>query len=135
MAEARARLAAAGFSAEDVEKTLRRGKEEGLLDDAAFVRLWVADRLAHRPLARRAVERELIEKGVAPTLLGEAVGSLYPPQEETRLALEAARERLERLKALPKDVQQRRVFSFLVRRGFSPHLARGVLRTLEKEGR
>lgn len=135
MAEARARLAAAGFSAEDVEKTLRRGKEEGLLDDAAFVRLWVADRLTHRPRARRAVERELIGKGVAPALLAETVRNLYPAEEEARLALEAARERLERLKALPKEAQQRRVFSFLVRRGFSPHLARGVLRTLEKEGR
>jgi regulatory protein len=118
-----------------VDRTLQRGEEEGLLDDAAFVRLWVVDRLTHRPRARRAVERELIGKGIAPALLAESIRDLYPPQEETRLALEAARERLEMLTALPKDVQQRRVFSYLVRRGFSPHLARGVLRTLEREGR
>lgn len=116
---------------EAVEEVLRRAEAAGLLDDTLFARLWVEDRLLYHPLSRRAVKRELAEKGIAPETSEQVMEELYPPEKERPLALGLAQARLERYRGLGPKRRVRRTIAYLTRRGFSLSLAKGIVRSLE----
>ncbi|MBK3589810.1 regulatory protein RecX, partial [Streptomyces sp. MBT57] len=67
---------------EAAEEVLSRFEDVGLIDDAAFAGAWVESRHHGRGLARRALVRELRTKGVAPSVIDDAVGQLDADQEE-----------------------------------------------------
>jgi SOS response regulatory protein OraA/RecX len=55
--EAFVRLRQKGFSEAVVTSVLEEAARAGIVDDAKFAKLWVADRLARRPRSRRLLER------------------------------------------------------------------------------
>jgi len=118
---------------EAVEETLRRAEAAGLLDDTLFARLWVEDRLLYHPLSRRAVKRELAEKGITTETSEQVMEDLYPPEKEKPLALELAQARLERYRGLGQQRRMRRTIAYLTRRGFAFSLASHVVRMLVEE--
>ena len=63
-------------------RLLDRFTEVGLIDDAAFARLWVESRQAGRGLAKRALADELRRKGVDAEVVREAVDEIDPATEE-----------------------------------------------------
>lgn len=131
--EAAARLRRAGFAADETAAAVRRAVDEELLDDRLFAKLWVDDRLLHHPLSRRAVEVELVEKGVARELIAGALDAAYPSSKETELAHELAAGRWARLAGCEPDVRRRRVMDHLLRRGFPAGLAGDAVRRVERE--
>jgi len=132
VAEVRHRLARQGFSADQVEETIRRAKEAGLLDDRVFAKLWIEDRLLHRPASRRAIATELIEKGVEREVFEQLLDEAYPPIREREVALRLASGRYARLKGLEPARRARRTADFLMRRGFARSLAIAIVRGLEE---
>jgi len=103
-----------------------------MIDDRAFARLWIEDRILHHPLARDAVTRELREKGVPDAIASEALGELYPEHLERELILRLARERYERLAGVGEEARDRRTLSYLTRRGFPFGLSGEIVRQLAK---
>ena len=132
-AEVRTRLAQLGFPDHDIDTVIEQGKAAGLLDDRLFTKLWIEDRRAHHPLSRRAVARELHDKGIDTELVTALMTELYPAEDETKIALDLARTRMARYRGVDGATRMRRTFNFLVRRGFNPALARKVVREVEKE--
>ncbi len=125
-AELEVRLLRRGFSPELREEILARAEEAGLVDDRAFARLYAEDRLSSRPCPRQRVVAELRAKGVAGSIAAEAAHSAFPELNEEELARRALAEKRHRLEKLPQPVALRRAYAFLLRRGFSPPLARQV---------
>ncbi len=111
---------------------LHKAQAAGLLDDALFARLWVEDRILYHPLSRRAVERELTEKGIASEIAAKTMGEIYPLEREKEIALKLAQTRLERYRSLDPERRVHRTIAYLTRRGFTFSLASSVIRALEK---
>jgi len=128
--EARERLLGKGFAPDVVEETIARALEEGLLDDRAFASLYAEERVAKRPRAKALIQRELARKGISPGIAREAVEKALGGKDDRELAREALSRRLPTLRSLPREVALRRAFSYLLRRGFPPALAREVVREL-----
>ena len=76
--ELAAKLAAKGVPDEIAGRLLDRFTEVGLIDDAAFARLWVESRQSGKGLARRALAAELRRKGVADEVVREVLDDLEP---------------------------------------------------------
>jgi len=127
VSEARERLRRNGFDDELTESVLRRAEAEGLLDDRTFAKLWVTDRVLHRPLSRAAIAEELRRKGVAPEVIEAALNEGYPVLREVETARELAEERFRRLRGVPLVRRRERTVNYLMRRGFSRSLAFEVL--------
>ncbi|WP_443089386.1 RecX family transcriptional regulator [Yinghuangia sp. ASG 101] len=109
------------------EHVLGRFTEVKLIDDAAFAAAWVDTRHAGRGLARRALARELRQRGVDPDLVDEAVERLDPEQEwETARALVARK--LPGMRRLDRHVRMRRLAGMLARKGYGEGLALRVVR-------
>lgn len=124
--ELRLRLLRRGFSSEVVERVLTRAEDAALLDDRAFAQLYAEDRLLSRPCPRRRVAWELKARGVAAPLAEEAARSVLPELSEEDLARQALAARRKLWEGLPPAVALRRAYSFLLRRGFPPDLARRI---------
>lgn len=130
VAETRERLRSLGFTDQEIDKTISTAEAADLLNDEAFARLWVEDRLLHHPLSRRAIQQELAEKKIDRETINAALERLYPAEKEKELALELAQARMAKYANLDRNRAMQRTVSFLTRRGFSFSLARTVVRSL-----
>jgi regulatory protein len=108
-------------------RLLDRFEEVGLVDDAAFARMWVDARQSGKGLARRALAQELRRKGIADEVAREALDEVDPDDEEaTARALVA--KRLRSMGRLDATTKTRRLVGMLARKGYAPGMAMSVVR-------
>jgi regulatory protein len=130
--ELRGRLLKKGFKTREVADCLSWLQERELLDDAAFSRALVRDRLNFSPRGASLLKQELFKKGISPSVAEEAVNSVFQDESvsESGLADLAARKWIRQqgprvLKELlqdgfskERDRARRRLYAYLARRGF-----------------
>ena len=105
-----------GVGADDVANEVARLESVGLLNDDSLA-IDLAERLQTRKgMGAGAIKSELFKRMVNPSSIDLALESL--PGEQDELCLTQARERLGRLRGLDREVQYRRLHSYLARRGF-----------------
>jgi regulatory protein len=119
------RLLQAGFEVEEVSDVLERLERVGLVDDEAFARQVADHALGVKRSGRRAVVSTLMAAGVAPDVI-EA--TLADAGDEDERADALARSRVSRLRGLESAKAFGRLTSLLVRRGYSPEVARQAAR-------
>ena len=108
-------------------RLLDRFTEVGLIDDAAFARLWVESRQSSRGLAKRALSDELRRKGVDAELVREAVDEVDPADEEAA-ARRLVRKKLPSLRKVDRTTATRRLVGMLARKGYSAGVAFAVVK-------
>lgn len=98
-------------------------KAEGLIDDAAFARLWVENRGVKRGYGRRRLTQELRKRKIADQHIESALGQLEEVDEYAQARALAG----ERFMRYPASEDPRRVamklVNFLMRRGFDSAIA------------
>jgi regulatory protein len=123
------KLASKQVPEEIATRLLDRFEEVGLIDDAAFARLWVDQRQSAdgKGLARRALAQELRRKGVDDETAREALDEVDPgAEEESARAL--VRRKLRSLSRYDDTTATRRLVGMLARKGYSSGLAFSVVR-------
>ena len=125
--ELAAKLAAKGVPDEIAGRLLDRFTEVGLIDDAAFARLWVESRQSSRGLAKRALSDELRRKGVDAEIVREAVDEV-DPADEAPAARRLVRKKLPSLRKVDSTTATRRLVGMLARKGYSAGLAFAVVK-------
>ncbi len=108
-------------------RLLDRFTEVGLIDDAAFARAWVDSRLTSKGLARRSLAMELRRKGIDDDLAREVLDGVEPDDEEAA-ARRVVRSKLRSVGRLEPEVQSRRLFGVLARKGYPPGVAVRIVR-------
>jgi len=120
------RLLAARFEPEEVEDVLTRLERVGLIDDEAFARQFAEHRFGARKESSRAVAQGLRAAGIAPALAQTAAE--WAPDEDEERAAELARSRATRFGGVAPEKAFARLSSLLMRRGYSPQIARSAAR-------
>lgn len=120
-------LAARGVPAEVSDRVLDRFTEVGLIDDAAFARLWVESRHRGRALARSVLRQELRRRGVEPEIIDEAVESIDDDDEWVRAREFARRKARIKTGEDPRKVLQR-LAGQLARKGYPAGMCFAVAR-------
>lgn len=101
---------------DDIATEIARLESVGLLNDDDLA-VDLAERLQRRKgMGASAIKSELAKRMVRPSAIDLAIETL--PGEQDELCMEQARQRLERLRGLDREVQYRRLQSYLARRGF-----------------
>jgi len=141
------RLRRKDFPGRLIAVVLAELEERGWLDDAAFARSWIQDRLRLRPRGRRALLAELRQKGVEAHVADAALDEVFqdPDVSEQDIARELAEGWIRKQPAAlgeallrggfePDAEKARRRFQgYMARRGISGGLARSVLDRLREE--
>ncbi len=115
-----------GYDAGIIARVVKRLEAQGLLDDRAFAQLVFESLLGRRRSGRKRIAFELERKGIADALVGEVLEK-YTPEDEREKARELARDKWERWQKLEGPKRRKKVYDFLVRRGFEFDLCRNVV--------
>jgi regulatory protein len=104
-----------------------------MIDDAAFARMFVRDRLRRAGAGPALLRELLVRKGIARRVIEAVIDELLPGDEQRASALRVAKQRLQRLSGRQEspDRRRQRIYDLLLRRGFAGDVARSALRELK----
>lgn len=126
-AELEKRLGEKGFRREVTEAAIDRLAEVGLVDDSSFAEQWVHERHTYSGRGKRALQRELRDKGVAPADAENALAIVTDDAERAR-ATDLVRRKLTTLsREMDRDKAVRRLVGMLARRGYDQSTAFAVV--------
>jgi len=134
-AELRRLLLRKGEPAEYVEIAVERLQRAGFLDDASFARQFARAKALGSGLSRRRLQQELARRGVARDIADSAIAEVFSEEhiDEGDTLERVARKKLKSLSRLDTQVQRRRLYSFLARRGYdSDDIARTLRAVLPR---
>lgn len=123
------RLKEKKFQVQVIHKVILFLKERKFLDDREFARAWVASR-ASRPLGPYRLRQELKLKGVNQDIIDEELERLEGGSPEAETVSRIARVKFEKLCAREPEKAKRRIYEYLIRRGFSSSNVRDALENL-----
>jgi len=128
--EIRERLSRKKFPEEAIKDTIAFLKEKKFIDDNIFARAWISERLK-KGLGPRRLVQELKFKGIEKQVIENNLREAKESYNELEIARELAAGRLNRLRGLDFQIAKRRVYGYLLRRGFSPEIVMDVLNQIE----
>ncbi|HED53948.1 MAG TPA: RecX family transcriptional regulator [Phycisphaerales bacterium] len=127
------RLVRAGHRESDASAAVDRLVEAGLVDDQAMAERLAEHLASGSRLGRRGIEYKLRRKGLSSALSREVSARALEHADTAEMAAELARKRIGRMAGLESHVIQRRLFGFLIRRGFSVDDARRAVESAMDE--
>jgi len=124
--EIRERLRRWGYDADIANQVILFLEAAGIVDDSEFARLFMNE-LLRKELGYYRIRSELQKKRLNRDLVEEQMAS-YPIEKETERACAVAERRLERVSGEDSLAAQKKISKYLVRRGYSSHVARAAIR-------
>ena len=125
--EIRQRLQKYGFTTDQIDITLQKLREGGLVADRRFAQMWIENRNEFHPRSQRLMRLELKQKGVA---VEEIEKALVNSADETELATQAAMRQMRKYSSLEWSEFRKKLSAFLMRRGFSYGTIAPVVRSV-----
>ena len=128
--EIRNRLKLKGCDEAVIEEVVASLKRTGDLNDEKFAQFWVESRMHMNPAGDVVLKHELKTNGVSDEIIEAALIEKAGKYDEYEIAFNMAKERFERLKKLDRQKAMKRVYDFLLRRGFKYDNVRRVIERL-----
>ena len=125
--EIRSRLKLKGYSDAIVEEIASLLEKTGDIDDTKFARLWVESRMHMNPAGDVVLKHELKEKGVSDSIIEATLSEKAGKYDEYEVAFNMAKERFVQFKKLDRRKAMKRVYDFLLRRGFKYDTVRRIV--------
>ncbi len=129
IAEIRRNLTDKAIDESVIDQVIARLEGQGYVDDLAFARFWLNNRQEFRPQGTRALRFELREKGVANSVIDEALAEF----DTSAAAYRAAQDKARRFAGLDKRTFRNKLGAFLARRGFDYDVTRTAIDRLIDE--
>ena len=119
---------------EFIAPTIEKLTELGFLNDAEFAKQFARSRAVGRGMSKRRIQAELARRGVARELADIALAEVIDEEQidESAQIQAIADKKMRSLSKLAPDVQRRRLYGFLARKGYSPDLVMSTVRALLK---
>lgn len=114
--EIRSKLERKDYLTDQVDATIKRLAEAGLLADDKFASQWVENRNSNHPRSQRLIRYELQRKGITNDVIDDALAG---SEQDSELAYRAAVPYARRLQQVDWLTFRKRLGGFLARRGFS----------------
>jgi regulatory protein len=108
-----------------IAEVMEKLRHSSLVDDRAFARNWIENRVQFKPRGKRALALELYQKGIAQEIIDDELQDL----DESLLARRCAQKKASRFKNLDWETYQKKMSGYLNRRGF-PY---GIIRDTVQE--
>lgn len=121
-----------GYDKNVIEKTLSHLEGNGLLNDRVYADQVARTFLNVKTSGRKRIAYELKKRGIQDPLIEEVLGTVSLDDEKTR-AKDLARHQDEKWSKLDPSRRRKKIYDFLLRRGFDYSLSREIVETLGKE--
>jgi regulatory protein len=127
--ELQERLKAKKFSPDVISQVIDYFDKLGLINDQVFALTWLNSRLG-KPLGLRRIFFELKQKGISNEIIEEVQNKIKDNYNEYEVVQRLARDKIDKLKCLDQNKAKRRIYNFLIRRGFSVDIINDVINRL-----
>lgn len=128
ISEIKKRLRKAKLQEEVIEKVITHLKELKLVDDEAFARQLVAEKIKNKPAGKRMIEKKFFEMGI-PKQVGESVlNEMLDEETEKALALKVYEKLIPKISGLDKQEARKKIFAKLASRGFNFDIINEIIR-------
>jgi regulatory protein len=117
-----------GFLPAVADEVCDRCREQGYIDDEAFARQWVDERLRLKPRSPYMLRMELQQRGIDRSIVEDAVRGVSR-EDELVAARALIEKKARRLTGPPNPDEERKLLSMLMRKGFS----HGVIQQIRGE--
>lgn len=117
---------------EYIAPTIEKLTELGFLNDAEFAKQFARSRAVGRGMSKRRIQAELARRGVSRDLADIALAEVIDEEQidESAQIQAIADKKMRSLAKLAPDVQRRRLYGFLARKGYSSDLVMSTVRDL-----
>jgi regulatory protein len=115
--ELRDRLGRKGIDEHVISLTVDHLKRLGYIDDRSLAHTLKLEALSHRKLSLRGARSFLIRRGIPVSLANEVLSAEEDRDDER--AAKLVERKLEKMADLPLCTKRRRIYAFLLRRGYS----------------
>lgn len=116
-----------GYASEVYQAVLNPLIEMGLVDDVEFAEQWVASRLRSKPRGKPLLRQELKQKGIEAAIIERVLDDAFLDIDLVELAAAEAKKQIRKYQHVDLPTQKRRLYGFLMRRGFSYEVVARVL--------
>lgn len=124
--EIRDRLKKRRFSSQIIENLIVYLKSLNYINDSLFTKSWIEARIK-KPFGLERIIYELKDKGISEEIIQEEIQKIRKDYSESDRAKRLAQEKFKSQPRIDPEKLKRRVYSFLLRRGFSPEVIYEVL--------
>ncbi len=121
------------FSDSAIEDVVHSLEEYNYINDADFASNWAESRVRSRRTGRMILRSELLKKGISKDIVDKTLKEIYNKYNEMSLAIDALNSKAKMLRDLPEDKKKRRLYSFLMQKGFSYEIINEILGEMEIE--
>lgn len=130
--ELRRKLEGKGYSSGTIDQALGDLKTQGVLDDTRYAKDLVARLTLGKCAGRHKIAFELKRHGISKKISDEMLGTLSNEDEAER-ALEQARLKWNGWSRLDPQKRKKRLYDFLIRKGYDFQIVQDILQKLSKE--
>lgn len=110
---------------------IRKLEDLNLINDLDFTRWWVENRLNYKPRGKYLLTQELRRKGISREIISGVLDEVGLTKEtELKHATQLAQKKVRVTSHLDKKKVEKKIISFLLRKGFSYDLSRKVIKRL-----
>ena len=101
-----------------IEKVLKHLSELGLTNDEEFAKQLVLEKIKRKLAGKKLIKQKLFEKGILKSVGEDVLEKVFKDVDEKELALENFRKYFPRIKVKSRDEKRKKVYDYLVRKGF-----------------
>lgn len=125
----RKKILGKGFPEDAANQIVAQLEERGFLNDATYAQQFVTERSRLKKHGAARIRMDLLKKGVRREVIEEALQKMLQPDESLEAARALARKQWKKTMREPdKQKRRKRLFDFLIRRGYDAHIAGKILR-------
>jgi len=128
----RQKLEKKNYPNEIVEAVIKYCLEMGYLNDQEYVRQWISMHNRIKPIGRKRILYELKLKGVDKEIILTCLNDLFTDEQEYQLAISLIKKKIGHNLKIDGD-SYKKLYRFLLRRGFSHSIAIKVLHSYSPE--
>lgn len=123
----RLRLKLKRYDGPTIEAVIESLRTAGEINDEKFTGFWIESRMHTNPVGDVILRRELKEKGVPDPIIEAALQGKAQNYDEYTVAFNMAGERFKRLVKLDRRKALKRLYDYLLRRGFDYDIVKRVI--------
>ncbi|MBI5182451.1 MAG: RecX family transcriptional regulator [Nitrospirae bacterium] len=127
------RLKKKGFSDEVIKGAVKSLENYNYINDSDFAFNLAEDKIRKKPTGPALLRSELIKKGIPKDIVDKTIKEIYNKYGERSLAINALNSRTKIISGLREADKKRRLYNYLIQRGFSYDIANEILGEMEIE--
>jgi regulatory protein len=116
--EIRDKLKSKKISSDTIDKTISHLDKIGLINDEEFARQLVLSKTGKKPAGKNVIRQKLFQKGISKNIADNVIEELYTGDKENELITEVYNKYAKKINGMDKYQKRRKLFEYLMRKGF-----------------